>query len=145
MSYGIGLAIEVSVAALLVLTIVYCVTLNRRLKSLKADEGAMKATIAELVAATTAAERAVGGLRATMKDCESGLDERLRAAQLMAADLELQAKAGDVVLGKLTRIVAAARSAPDLTPDRPLDPRAMAIAAQSLNERARLRLNGLAA
>ena len=145
MSYGIGLAIEVAVAVLLALTIIYCVALNSRLKSLKADEGAMKATIAELVAATATAERAVAGLRATMKDCETGLDERLRAAQLMAADLELQTKSADVVLGKLTRIVTAARGAPDLSPDRPLDPGAMAAAAQTLSERARMRLNGLAA
>ena len=45
MSNGIGLIIESLVALLLLLTISYCILLNRRLKTLKADEQALKATI----------------------------------------------------------------------------------------------------
>ena len=54
-----GLMIESLVAILLLLTIAYCVTLNKRLKRLRADEMALKATISELITATEIAERAI--------------------------------------------------------------------------------------
>ena len=46
MSHSFGLMIESLVAALLMLTIGYCMLLNKRLKRLKADEHSLKATIA---------------------------------------------------------------------------------------------------
>ena len=52
MSNALGLAIESLVAILLLLTISYCILLNSRLKRLKADEQALKATISELITAT---------------------------------------------------------------------------------------------
>ncbi|HXW29482.1 MAG TPA: chemotaxis protein, partial [Xanthobacteraceae bacterium] len=57
MSNALGLAIESLVAILLLLTISYCILLNSRLKRLKADEQALKATISELITATEIAER----------------------------------------------------------------------------------------
>jgi len=50
---------------LLMVTIGYCMLLNKRLKRLKADEHSLKATIAELITATEIAERAIGGLKHT--------------------------------------------------------------------------------
>ena len=80
MSYGFGIIIESLVAILLLLTIAYCVVLNNRLKRLKADEQALKATIAELITATEIAERAVAGLKTTALECDRTLGERLRIA-----------------------------------------------------------------
>jgi Domain of unknown function (DUF6468) len=68
MSHSIGVAIESLVAILLILTIAYCILLNRRLKRLKADEHSLKATIAELITATEIAERAIGGLKHAVRD-----------------------------------------------------------------------------
>ena len=48
MSNGIGIMIEGLVAILLMLTMGYCMLLNRRLKLLKADEHSLRATISEL-------------------------------------------------------------------------------------------------
>jgi hypothetical protein len=56
-SNGFGMIIEMLVAILLALTIAYCISLNRRLKLLKADEQSLRATISELVTATEIAER----------------------------------------------------------------------------------------
>jgi len=61
MSHSLGIAIESLVAILLMLTIGYCMLLNKRLKRLKADEHSLKAVIAELITATEIAERAIGG------------------------------------------------------------------------------------
>ncbi len=68
MSHSLGVAIECLVAILLMVTIGYCMLLNKRLKRLKADEHSLKATIAELITATEIAERAIGGLKHTVRD-----------------------------------------------------------------------------
>src|SRR6267378_3408270 len=73
MSHSFGIVIESLVAALLLLTIGYCMLLNSRLKRLKADEHSLKATIGELITATEIAERAIGGLKHTVRDVNENL------------------------------------------------------------------------
>jgi len=155
-TYSFGFMIESLVAILLLLTIAYCVILNNRLKRLKADEQSLKATIAELITATEIAERAVAGLKTTAHECDSTLGERLRNADRCCAELSEQIKAGDVLMKRLSRIVAAARPGegalePAAAPDVKVpvavapDPKALAAAAQAFAERARARLDQLAA
>src|SRR5438128_3126733 len=116
MSYGFGLIIEGLVAILLLVTIGYCIALNNRLKRLKADERALKATIAELITATEIAERAVAGLRTTAGECESTLGERLAVAESCCAELHRQVKAGDLVIERLARVVVASRKLDEVQP-----------------------------
>src|SRR5258708_28666439 len=80
MNHALGLAIESLVAVLLVLTIGYCMLLNARLKRLKADEHSLKAVIAELITATEIAERAIGGLKLTVRDVNENLGSQLVSA-----------------------------------------------------------------
>ena len=77
MSHSLGIVIESLVAVLLMLTIGYCMLLNKRLKRLKADEHSLKATIAELITATEIAERAIGGLKHTVRDVNENLGSQL--------------------------------------------------------------------
>ena len=79
MSHSLGIAIESLVAVLLLLTIGYCMLLNSRLKRLKADEHSLKATIGELITATEIAERAIGGLKHTVRDVNENLGNQLDA------------------------------------------------------------------
>ena len=111
MNNGFGVIVEMLVAILLALTIIYCVSLNRRLKLLKADEQSLRATISELVTATEIAERAIAGLKLTVQECEAGLGERLRSADRFTADLDRSVAAGQEVLHRLTRIVVAGNAA----------------------------------
>ena len=83
MSNGFGLIIECLVAVLLLLTISFCIVLNRPLKKLKADEQALKATISELITATEIAERAIAGLKMTVRDCDQNLSERLPMLEIV--------------------------------------------------------------
>ena len=162
MSNGFGLIIEGLVAILLMVTIGYCMILNNRLKRLKADERALKATIAELITATEMAERAVAGLRNTARECESTLGERLAMAEQCCAELNRQVKAGDLVIERLARVVVAARKLDEVQPAAapaapapaaskaapaaaPHDPKAVAAAARSLADRLRERMGALAA
>jgi chromosome segregation ATPase len=147
MSHSIGVAIESLVAILLMLTIAYCILLNRRLKRLKADEHSLKATIAELITATEIAERAIGGLKHAVRDVNEDLGSRLTAATEMSAQLKKQLQEGDNVVRRLARIASAARpsepEAPAAPPPKVSDARAVAAAAQAFSERRRS--NGLAA
>ena len=107
-SHILGLMIESLVAVLLLLTIGYCVLLNRRLRRLRADELSLKATIAELITATEIAERAIGGLKQTVRECDENLGERLRTAERVSAELGRQLDGGEELL-KRDRPVAGSR------------------------------------
>jgi hypothetical protein len=142
--------IETTVAILLALTICYCVMLNRRLKLLKADEQSLRATISELVTATEIAERAIGGLKLTVAECERGLGARLASAERYSADLDRGIVAGKDVLDRISQIAAAGgRPGVPGVPGVPVpprhDPQAVAVAAKAFAERLRSKVNGYAA
>jgi hypothetical protein len=113
MSQSLGMLIDCVVAILLVLTIGYCMMLNRRLKLLKADEQSLRATISELVTATEIAERAIGGLKITVHECDMGLGERLRKAERLAGDIDRAVVSGKDLISRLSQIVSAGRRADD--------------------------------
>ena len=146
MNHSLGIMIESLVAVLLVLTIGYCMLLNKRLQRLKADEHSLKATIAELITATEIAERAIGGLKHTVRDVNENLGSQLTAATQMSAHLKNQLAEGDGVIRRLSRIASAARPAvPELEApaQNVASAKAVAAAAQAFSERRRA--NGLAA
>jgi hypothetical protein len=134
--------IESVVAVLLMVTIAYCIVLNKRLRRLKADEMSLKATISELITATEIAERAIGGLKITVRECDQDLGDRLRMAERFSADIAQQLEAGRDVLGRLTRIATETR-APRV--DEKPDPKSTLVAAQAFADRARSRVTGYAA
>jgi hypothetical protein len=144
MSHSFGMVIESLVAILLMLTIGYCMLLNARLQRLKADEHSLKATIGELITATEIAERAIGGLKLTVRDVNVNLGDQLTAANQMSQQLKRQLQESDDVLRRLSRIAVAARpaSAPALavadTPaPKPSAAQAVAVAAQAFSDRRR--------
>jgi Domain of unknown function (DUF6468) len=148
-SNGFALMIESLVAVLLLLTIGYSVLLNKRLKRLRADEMALKATISELITATEIAERAIAGLKLTVRECDQSLGERLRTAERYSADLTLKTDAASAVLNRLNQIVAASRPNAAASPAAPAaiapDAQATVKAAQAFAARARNRTQGVAA
>jgi Domain of unknown function (DUF6468) len=164
MSDALGMMIEGLVAILLMMTIGYCMLLNKRLKLLRADEDALRATIGELITATEIAERAIAGLKATAHDCEAGLGERLGRAEILSAELDRKLAAGRHVVGDLTQIATAGRRVAQsqhvqqhvqhAAPSQPgsqqtaaplQDAKAIAAAAQAFAERLRHKAIGRAA
>jgi hypothetical protein len=144
-SNAFGLVIESLVAVLLLLTIGYCMLLNARLKRLKADEMVLKATIAELITATEIAERAIAGLKMTVRDCDSNLGERLRQAEQSTAELDERIGQAQEVLHRLGQIALAARPAAASEPQPPPDAQAIVKAAHDFAARTRARTFGAAA
>ncbi len=147
MNHSIGIVIESLVAVLLMLTIGYCMLLNHRLKRLKADEHSLKAVIAELITATEIAERAIGGLKLTVRDVNENLGSQIATAHELSGHLRKQLGEADQVVRRLTKIAIAARppsAAPEPAPaQRAPSAKAVAAAAQAFSERRRE--NGLAA
>ena len=151
MNHLLGIAIESLVAVLLVLTIGYCMLLNTRLKRLKADEQSLKATIGELITVTEIAERAIGGLKHTVRDVNEHLGSQIALATSLADQLKGQLAESDSVVRRLSKIASAARPLSDVQREVPAQPqpqpmsaaRANAAAAQAFAERRRT--DGLAA
>jgi len=155
MSHSFGLVIESLVAVLLLLTIGYCMLLNRRLKRLRADEQSMRAMIAELITATEIAERAIGGLKVTVRECDENLGAQLTAGTALSAKLAKQVTTGDAILNRLTQIALAARPSasdaeavaevaePVVSANKTSNAKALLAAAQAFSERRRA--TGLAA
>jgi len=140
------MAIESLVAVLLLLTIGYCMLLNTRLQRLKADEHSLKATIAELITATEIAERAIGGLKHTVRDVNENLGGQLTAAAQLSLQLKNQLSEGDNVLRRLSKIVLAARpssSEQETAAAKPATAKSIAAAAQAFSDRRRA--DGIAA
>ena len=146
MNHSLGLTIESLVAVLLMITIGYCMLLNARLKRLKADEQSLKATIGELITATEIAERAIGGLKHTVRDVNENLGTQIVTATELSRHLSKQLAEGDGVMRRLTRIAIAARPTSAQEVDEqpaPSDARSVAVAARAFSERKRA--DGLAA
>jgi hypothetical protein len=140
-SYHFGFLVESMVSILLLLTILYCVRLNNQIRLLKADEQSLRATIAELITATEIAERAIGGLKATMREGEQVLGQKLDRAESLAADIDQKLAAGDDLLKRLIKIVGVSKDKTVVAPDA----RLVAAAAEAFAKRTESRLGGLAA
>ena len=106
----LGMIIEGLVAVLLVITIGYCFTLNRRLQRLRADEEVLRATISELMTATEIAERAILGLKTTAAEADKTLGSRLKQAETMSHTLAEQVGEGEIVFTRISQIAEAARA-----------------------------------
>jgi hypothetical protein len=128
----------------------------QRLKLLKSDEQSLRATISELVTATDIAERAIGGLKLTVEECEVGLASRIASAERLTADIERRIASGKDLLERLAHpaaaegkggerphAVAGQRRTEMHAP--PHDVQAVAAAAQAFAERLRVKVHGLAA
>lgn len=138
-----GLVIESLVAALLLLTIAYCIMLNKRLKLLRNDEQSLKATIAELITATEIAERAIAGLKVTVRECNDNIGGQLSTAAEMCAQLDTHIHAGESVMHRLSRIAMAGKVKPEEAQERTRNAKAIVAAAEAFAERRKA--NGLAA
>ena len=140
MNHSFGLIIESLVAVLMLLTIGYCALLNKRLKLLRNDEQSMRGTIAELMTATEIAERAIGGLKVTVRECDENLGTQLLNGAELAAKLRKQVATGEDILQRLSQIALAARPhdipAPPQAAPRS-DAKAVLAAAQAFSERRR--------
>ena len=104
-----------------------------------------------MITATEIAERAIGGLKHTVRDVNEHLGSQLTAASQMSQQLKKQLAEGDNVFRRLAKIAIAARPAQTAdiaepvasAPPRVSSAKAVAAAAQAFSDRRRS--DGLAA
>lgn len=107
----ISLVFDVVIAILLVVTIVFCVVLCKRLKRLRADEEMMRAVVADIVQSTGKAEHAIRTLKATADECDHTLGVHLRDADLVIDDMKSTMADAEKVAHRVAEMVAIAKSA----------------------------------
>lgn len=113
----VGLIIEALVAVLLLITIGFCVALNRRIGMLRSDEHMLRTTIADLNASTARAEAAISNLRSITGETDQVLGERMAEVQGLLQDLEREVVDGEAVLSRISAITSAAgRAQPKTMP-----------------------------
>lgn len=96
-----GLVLEAVVAVLLVVTIIYCIMLDRRIRSFKSEQINLAGLVAQLSNATDHAEVAVAGLKSTAEEADGELDSKLKKARSLSEELAFMVETGNNLAGKL--------------------------------------------
>lgn len=111
--FSIGMLVEGMVSALLVVTIVYCLILNRKLNALRADQTKLREVIQALDRSTRNAENIIGELRETASSTQEELDGRIDHARSMADRLNSGIKDADVYMNKMSVMSRLGHSRPE--------------------------------
>lgn len=109
MGESLGFVVETLVALLLLVTIGYCVLVNRKLEQLRSDQSELRQIVRELNAATGHAEAAISGLRENAKSAEQTLAVQMQTAGDLGTRLAGQIAKGEALLSKLTLLTHAPR------------------------------------
>jgi len=111
-----GFMLEALVAVLLVVTIFYCIVLERRIRAFKADQVSLAELVTQLSNATEHAQVAVAGLKSTAEEADDELDGKLKKARSLSEELAFMVETGNNLAGKLAdpaqRSAAGGREAP---------------------------------
>ncbi len=96
-----GLVLDLIVAGLLVATIIYCMILDRRIRSFKMEQSSLAGIIGDLNSATQSAEVAVAGLKVTSQAAEGDLGGKLNRAKSLSDELAFMVETGNNLASKL--------------------------------------------
>ncbi|MEA2823760.1 MAG: hypothetical protein QOF03_242 [Alphaproteobacteria bacterium] len=114
----VSLIVEVTLAALLAATLVYCIRLDRRLRHLRGDQESLSGAVRALNAAVTAAQASLTGLRAAAHDADESLGRKVSSARGLADELSLLTSSGERIAARIesARAGNAAHSTPRTQP-----------------------------
>jgi hypothetical protein len=100
--------LEGLVAVLLVVTVVYCAMLDKRLKALRTGQDGLKAIIEGLDNATRRAQAGIAELRAAADAAGHNLSGQVSKARALTDELQLMVEAGNALADRLEGSRAAA-------------------------------------
>ncbi len=101
MNLPLDMMLEVIVCLLLVATIGYCATLDRRLRAMRAGQDGLRGLITDLSAATTQAMSAIAHLRQAGDATGVALTEQVKRGRALADELELMVQSGNDIANRL--------------------------------------------
>ncbi|HHK74663.1 MAG TPA: hypothetical protein ENJ57_05805 [Rhizobiales bacterium] len=103
-----GMVLDAVVACLLVATIVYCMVLDRRIRSFKAEQKLLTGLVGDLNSATRNAEEAVAGLKVTSQVTQGELGGKLDKARSLSDELAFMVETGSNIASRLSNPAARA-------------------------------------
>ena len=103
---NLELWLETLVAVLLVVTVVYCYMLNRRLANLRNGQEEMMALMDQFTEATRSAEASVSNLKAASREVGEDLSRKIEVARALSDELSGMTQSGDDLAGRLERAVS---------------------------------------
>lgn len=103
-------ALDVIVAAMLAVTIGFCMVLNRRLAVLRRNESELREVLAKFNQAAAQAEAGIARLKDVSTETAASLRDRIGEAKALRDDLAFVTERGDRMVAELGKKMAAARS-----------------------------------
>lgn len=103
-------ALDVIVAAMLAVTIGFCMVLNRRLAVLRRNESELREVLAKFNQAAAQAEAGIARLKDVSTETAASLGDRIGEAKALRDDLAFVTERGDRMVAELGKKMAAARS-----------------------------------
>jgi uncharacterized membrane protein YccC len=104
-SFGLDLVI----AVLLGITIVYAYLLNRRLQALRADREEMEKLIRRFYDATQTADASIKGLKNSAQELAKDLQTNIDKAKILRDEMAFMLERGDLLAGQLENSISASR------------------------------------
>jgi|SRR3546814_537157 hypothetical protein len=113
-----GFMLDVVVAVLLVVTVVYCWRLNQRLSTLRQGRAELAALVTQLTQATMRAESSIGALKIAAKEASQGLEENIGTARSLRDELAMITETGNNLANRLeTGLTGPRRGKADVSVD----------------------------
>ncbi len=109
--------LDIVVAILLLVTVGYCLVLNRRLSALRGNQAEMRKLLADFVTATQAAENSVSHLKIASDQIGATLDQRMTDARALADELGSITQSGSRLAERIESGLVGRPGAPRTTPD----------------------------
>lgn len=119
MDISMGAMLEVIVSVLLLATIGYCATIDRRLRAMRDGQDGLRDLINDLSGATTQAMSAIAHLRQAGDATGAALTEQVKKGSLLADELSLMVQAGNDIANRLGGIETRRVVAPSMAQPQP--------------------------
>jgi phage shock protein A len=108
---NLGLIVELALTALLAVTLVYCIVLERRLAAVRKGQEGLKSTIGELNKAILSAGTSMRALKASAAEAAETLDTRLTRARAASDELGLLVASGERIAERFDRAASSSKGA----------------------------------
>ena len=104
-----GFALDIVVAVLLAVTVVYCWRLNQRLTTLRQGREELARLVTTLTQATQRAENSIHVLKAAAQETNATLDAKVKTAEALRDELSLITETGNNLANRLENRLTGAK------------------------------------
>jgi hypothetical protein len=106
----LSLGLDIVIAVLLCVTIVYAYMLNKRLQALRADREEMESLMRKFYDATSKADASIKGLKQTSEIMGGELQEKVDKARALRDEITFMLERGDLLANQLEGAISSSRT-----------------------------------